>query len=142
MDPNREFLSEIARNARMGKEASVLLLDKVEDEQMRKEITQRKAEYSDLEQRADNLLSDSGTQPKPLPAKSKVGLWMGMQMETLADKSTSHIAEIMMQGSNMAVIELTKDKKKFSGANQETMEWADAFLAMEEGGIQRMKEFL
>ena len=142
MDPNTEFLSEIARSARMGKEATVFLMDKVEDEQMRKEIAQRKTEYSDLEQRADDLLSNSGTQPKPLPVTSKAGLWMGMQMETLTDKSTSHVAEIMMQGSNMAIIEMTKNKKRFAGAEQETMELADAFLAVEEGGMQRMKEFL
>ena len=35
MDENKEFLSEIARSARMGKEATVVLLDKVEDEQLR-----------------------------------------------------------------------------------------------------------
>ena len=142
MNQNQEFLSEIARSARMGKEATVLLMDKVEDEQMRREIAQRKTEYGDLEKRADDLLSNSGAQPNPLPATSKAGLWMGMQMETLMDKSASHVAEIMMQGSGMAVIEMTKNKKRFSGAAQETMELADAFLAMEEGGIQRMKEFL
>lgn len=142
MDHNKEFLSEIARSARMGKEATVVLLEKVEDEALRKEISQRKAEYSDLEHRADDLLSNSGVQPNPLPAMSKAGLWMGMQMETLTDRSDSHIAEIMIQGSGMGIIEMTKNKKKFHEAAQETMDLADSFLAMEEGGIQRMKEFL
>ncbi|MDO4740467.1 MAG: hypothetical protein Q4A66_07350 [Eubacteriales bacterium] len=142
MDHNKEFLSEIARSARMGKEAAVVLLEKVQDEGLRREIGQRKAEYSELEHRADDLLADSGTQPEPLPAMSKAGLWMGMQMETLADKSDSHIAEIMIQGSNMGIIEMTKNKKRFAQAAQETMALADSFLAMEEGGVQRMKEFL
>ena len=142
MDQNREFLSEIARSARMGKEATVVLMDKVTDEQMRREIAQRKAEYSDLEHRADDLLAQTGTQPEPLPMMSKAGLWMGMQMETLTDKSDSHIAEIMIQGSGMGIIEMTKNKKRFSGAQQDTMALADDFLAMEEGGIERMKVFL
>lgn len=142
MDENKEFLSEIARSARMGKEATVVLLDKVEDEQLRREIAQRKAEYSDLEHRADDLLAGSGTQPEPLPMMSKAGLWMGMQMETLTDRTDSHIAEIMIQGSGMGIIEMTKNKKRFSGAQQTTMELADAFVASEEGAIQRMKEFL
>ena len=38
MDHNKEFLSEIARSARMGKEATVVLMDKVEDDKMRSEI--------------------------------------------------------------------------------------------------------
>lgn len=142
MDENKEFLSEIARSARMGKEATVVLLDKVEDEQLRKEIAQRKAEYSDLEHRADDLLAGSGTQPEPLPMMSKAGLWMGMQMETMTNRSDSHIAEIMIQGSGMGIIEMTKNKKRYSAAKPETMDLADAFVASEEGAIQRMKAFL
>ena len=142
MDENKEFLSEIARSARMGKEATVVLLDKVEDEQLRKEIAQRKAEYSDLEHRADDLLAGSGTQPEPLPMMSKAGLWMGMQMETMTNRSDSHIAEIMIQGSGMGIIEMTKNKKRYSSAKPETMDLADAFVASEEGAIQRMKAFL
>lgn len=142
MDQNREFLSEIARSAHMGKEATVTLMDKVSDEQMRREIAQRKAEYSDLEHRADDLLAKIGTQPEPLPMMSKAGLWMGMQMETLTDRSDSHIAEIMIQGSGMGIIEMTKNKKRFSDAQPDTMTLADDFLAMEQGGIERMKAFL
>jgi len=142
VDHNREFLAEITRSARMGKEATAVLMDKVEDETLRREISQRKAEYTDLEHRADDLLANSGADPEPLPAMSKAGLWMGMQMETLTDRSDSHIAELMIRGSGMGVIEITKDKKRFSEAKKETMDLADSFIAMEEGGIERMKRFL
>ena len=73
---------------------------------------------------------------------SKAGLWMGMQMETMTNRSDSHIAEIMIQGSGMGIIEMTKNKKRYSSAKPETMDLADAFVASEEGAIQRMKAFL
>lgn len=142
MDQNRELLSEIARSARMGREATEMLLGKVGAEQMRREIAQRKAEYTGLEQQADDLLANAGAPVEPLSATSKAGLWMGLQMNTISDKSDSHIAEMMIQGSGMGVIEMTRSKKRFPEAQQEVKELADQFLAMEEGGIQRMKAFL
>jgi len=142
VDQNIEFLSEIVRSARMGKEAAAALAEKTENDGLRREIAQRKAEYADMEQRADDLLANSGARPEPQSFAGKAGLWMGMQMETLANRSDSHIAEIMVRGSGMGIIEMTKNKKRFGGASQQTMDLADSFLAMEEGGVRRMLEFL
>ncbi len=142
MDTNTQLLLEISRSARMGKEAAQMLSDKVRSQDMRSEILQRKSEYENLEQAADDMLSDAGTQPEQTSAMGKAGLWMGLTMNTLTNQSDSHIAEIMMQGSGMGVIEMTKSLKRFPDAQQGAKDLAERFLAMEEGGIQRMKAFL
>lgn len=142
MDQNGELLCEIARSARMGREAAEMLLDKVRAEPMRKEIAQRKAEYGDLEQQADDMLADSGTKPPVVGMGSKAGLWMGLTMNTISDKSDAHIAEMMIQGSGMGVMEMVRAGKRFPQATGPAKALAQRFVEMEEGGIQRMKEFL
>lgn len=142
MDANTELLTEVSRNARMGKNAVETLIDKVGDETMRKELTSRKGEYEKLEQSANNQLSQAGIQAEPLKATDKAGLWMGLQMNTIADKSNSHIAEMMIQGSTMGVIEVTKLKNRYPNAAPEARSLADDFLSTERGGIERMRAFL
>ena len=41
-----------------------------------------------------------------------------VNIQTLTDKSSSHIAEMLMVGSNMGIINAIKNLKKYSDAEQ------------------------
>ena len=47
---------------------------------------------------------------------ARAGMWVGLEMETLADRSDAHIAEIVIQGHH-GVIEMTKALNTHDGAD-------------------------
>ena len=72
---------------------------------------------------------------------NKMMTWYGIEMRTLLDESTSKIAELLMQGTNMGIIEgkkiinhKTMDKKVHKLCTE--------YIMMQEKYLDRLKEFL
>lgn len=65
-----------------------------------------------------------------------------INIQTLTDKSTSHIAEMLIIGSNMGVIDAIKNLKKYENAKKEINELMDRLLKFEEDNIKELKEYL
>ena len=69
-------------------------------------------------------------------------MWGAIQMETLADASSEHIAEMMINGSTMGVVEMTKQLHRLPEASSGARHLAEDFLSGEQRHIDRMKEHL
>ena len=65
-----------------------------------------------------------------------------INMQTLSDKSPSHIAEMLMVGSNMGIINAIKNLKKYEHADKESLKLLKRLLRFEENNVQRLKAFL
>ena len=63
-------------------------------------------------------------------------------MNTLADKSSDHIAEMMIQGSIMGVIDMSRSLKRYSQAESSVKKLGEKLIETEENNIQQMKGFL
>ena len=66
-----------------------------------------------------------------------------INMQTLTDKSPSHIAEMLIIGSNMGVIDAIKNIKKYEQeAEANIIKLMKKLLRFEENNIQQLKKFL
>ena len=68
--------------------------------------------------------------------------WTGVQMNTMIDKSNSHIAELMVQGNLMGIIEAQKLLNHSPEMEQETKNILNDFITMQNNNIEKMKQFL
>ncbi|MCI9177162.1 MAG: hypothetical protein HFJ28_00905 [Clostridia bacterium] len=68
--------------------------------------------------------------------------WTGVQMNTMIDKSNSHIAELMTQGNLMGIIEAQKLLNHSPEMEQETKNILNDFITMQNNNIEKMKQFL
>ena len=62
-------------------------------------------------------------------------------MKTLTDQSNSKIAELLLQGTNMGIIEgrkLLNNKE----TNQEIHDLLEEFVTMQEDSVEQLKKFL
>ena len=66
---------------------------------------------------------------------------MGVDMKTLTDKSNSKIAELLLQGVNMGIIEGRRilNKKRI---NDEVEELMNNYVKMQEESVERLKKYL
>ncbi len=137
-----EFLNKIYENAHMASEAIDMLLPKVENENLSKELNEEKSEYGKFCDGCIKLLEENGARPKPQNPISKLGLWSGIQLNTLTDRSDDKIAEIMIQGNDMGVIDLTRLLKEYDNLEEKYKNLAESLISFEEESTQIMKNFL
>ena len=142
MNETIQLLQDVVRNARTGEDAVEQLLKKVENPEMRGELSVERDRYRSAAQRAERALSEAGGKPEPVGMMAKAGMWLGTQMNTLTDTSNAHIAEMVIQGATMGVIEMTKARNTYPDAGGEAAGIASDFIVMQNDIIDRQKAYL
>ncbi len=142
MDQSTELLQRTLENARMGEDALGQLLDKARDQRLREELMRQQDQYRAVVRSAESQLYAAGAVPRAKTGLARAGAWMGMEMETLMDRSPEHLADMVIQGSTMGVIEMTKARNELSDADAQAQGIASDFVAKQQDGIDRMKAFL
>ena len=142
MEATAKVAKTVSDTARMGISAIEMLLNKVESEEMREELLREKRGYEKCDRMAEEILADFGVKTEKPGALSKAGTWMGIQMDTLTDRSASHIADMLIQGSTMGIIELTRVKNENPDADKRAIKLADEYLKGEQVSVERLKAYL
>lgn len=139
---NKEFLNKIYQNAQMGSNSITYVSEKTDDTELLLQLQIQLQEYNEIASEAADALLENDNIPKEKGPFAQVGLWSSVQMNTLVDKSASHIAEMMMQGNSMGVIDMAKALRKYKNADKETVALGEKLIKTEEENFQRMKPFL
>lgn len=139
---NAEFLTKIYQNARMGCDSISYVSEKSDDEKMKQSLLNQHEKYNEIAQSATELLNENGEPAKDKSPVSKAMVWSGVQMNTLTDKSPDHIAEMMIQGSMMGVIDMSRNLKRYSDTDKPIKKLGEKLIEVEENNIQNMKTFL
>ena len=142
MNQTEKLLQSIIENGRIGEDACDQLLNKTEDMALRKELMLEKQQYAETVRDAETRLCDMGIHPQPKGMPARMSMWMGMQMNTMMDHSTPHIAEILIQGSTMGVVEITKERNAYPDADAEAHGIASNMITLQQDTIERLKSFL
>ncbi|MPN51594.1 hypothetical protein SDC9_199242 [bioreactor metagenome] len=65
-----------------------------------------------------------------------------LNIQTMMDKSPSHIAEMLITGSTMGTIDAIKNIKKYKDAEPSILELMNDLKKFEENNIEQLKAFL
>lgn len=142
MDGNTELLSFVYQNAQMGVETIDQLKDIVKDADFNRHLQAQYEEYRAILDEAGQLFKKQGTDEKGLNAFEKARTYLMISMQTLTDKSTSHIAEMMTVGSTMGVIQALRNIRKYAHAEAEILNLMNRLLRFEEQNITQLKAFI
>ena len=143
MDENEmNVLDELNKGACMGMDAIHFILDKVEDEQLKQVLNNQYKKYENVSNQICELYPKySDKEPHETNAVNKVLTWYGVEMKTLMDNSSSKIAELLLQGTNMGIIEgrkILNNKELDSKVHKIAQEYVD----MQEDAVEKLKGFL
>ena len=142
MTGNAELLNYIYQNSQMGVETIDQLIGITEDKKFKGLLQSQYNEYKTIHDSAKRMSDKFGYEEKGLGTLEKMRTGMMINMQTIADKSTSHISEMLMVGSNMGVINAVKNLKKYQDAEPEIRNLMENLLQLEENNIQELKEYL
>lgn len=99
-------LDELSKGACMGMDAIHFIMSKVKDNKLKKELNTQYEKYKSIHDKICKLYPEySEKKPHETNAMNKAMTWYGIEMKTLVDSTTSKLAELLMQGTNMGIIE-------------------------------------
>ena len=135
-------LDELCKGASMGMDAIHFVLDKVEDKALKKELNSQYQDYRKIKDEICELYPEySDKEPHETNAMNKVMTWYGIEMKTFLDKSTSKIAELLMQGTNMGIIE-GRRLLNHKNTDEEVNRIVEEYVKMQERAVEKLKTFL
>lgn len=139
---NAVFLNFIYQNTAMGVTTISQLLDIAVEEDFRKHLQKELDEYREFHEEARKLLNNHGFDEKGLTMFEKISTYLMISFQTLTDTSASHIAEMMITGSNMGILDATKHLKDADHVERDIKNLMEKLLKFEESNVQKLKEFL
>lgn len=139
---NNQLINEIYRATKMGQQAINAVLPRVSNPKLREKIESQGNAYGRIAAKSYRMLSERQVEPEKESMMQKVGLWGSVQMNTMIDRSSTHIAEMMINGSNMGITDITKKLNDLPKADAGARELAEEYLHCEEKHIESMKKYL
>lgn len=139
---NVNVLNSIYRGAETGIQAITDLIPKVKDPGFRSDLETQEREYRTISAEAVTQMQALGSSPDPVSPVKKVGMKAAVSMNTMTDITTSHLAELMIKGSNMGIVNMTKVINDYSEPKDEIAGLGNRLIQLEQQNIDRLKAYL
>ena len=145
MDENNlNVLDEVNKGATMGMDAIEFVSKKVGDPDFKKTLDLEYNKYKDISRRANNLYSDyhADKEAHETSGMTKVMTWWGVQMKTMSDQSNSNISELLLNGTNMGIVEGRRLLNQNPNINNDIKSLLNDFVKMQEDSVEKLKTYL
>ena len=142
-DINVKVLDEVNKGTTMGMDAISYVSEKVGDERFKKVLDVEYGKYNKIANRVSDIYSQySQEEPQETNKMDKMMTWYGVQMNTIKDKSNSKISELLMQGTNMGIIEGRRLLNNNPSIDNEIKQILNDFVVMQEDSVETLKKYL
>lgn len=139
---NEEILEEICKTAKMGLDATEIILPKIQQDSLKKQISAQQNGYKEIHRKAKAMLREEGYLPEQEKIGKKVMLRGSIRTNTLFDRTPSHVAEMMINGTTMGIINITKKLNRLDYADAGAKALAEDCLDRMKQDIEDLKGFL
>lgn len=143
VNQNLNILDEVNKGATMGMDAINMISEKVKDNEFKKVLETEYNKYKQIYTRVNELYNNySDKEPHETNAMNKAMTWYGIQMKTMVDDTTSKLSELLMQGTNMGIIEGRRLLNQNENADHDVKNILNDFVVMQEDSIETLKKYL
>lgn len=139
---DREVLWAIQKNAQMGMKAIDTLSDKVYDDKFALQMARDGLKYSDINDRAKEAMLDEKQEPYKSSRLQDMMLTASIHGNTLLNTSTSHIADMLIQGNSRGLSQLWKTLNRNPEAGEKSLSLARELMDFEESNTKELKKYL
>ncbi len=136
------ILNEINKGIKMGMDSISSIAEKVTDDQLKDDLQSEYNQYNEILNDVNAELGKYEEFPKELNPAQKMMGWFDIQMSTLTDDSDSKIAEMLIKGTNMGIIEGVKLLNNNPETTNEIKNILTNFIQFQENNVERLKKYL
>lgn len=143
MNANAELLNFVYENSQMGVKTLRQLLEIMNEGEFKEYLTKQLGGYEGFHRQAKDKLNENGLDEKGLTAFEKVRTYLMINVQTMMNKTDSHIAEMLVIGSNMGIVDAIKKINAYKeDAEKDIVELMENLLRFEEKNVEKLKSYL
>lgn len=142
MNGNAELLNFIYQNAEMGEDGASRVLEYSKEEEFSKALREQADGYAGIRSEAARMMNDRGMEIKRIGKMKKFTADLMMEMKTMTDTTTSHLAKMMVEGGTMGITDAIQKEKEYAQADGEVLKLMGRLRKFEERNQETMKKFL
>ena len=136
------ILNEINKGITMGMNSISSIAEKVTDAKLKDDLQYEYNQYNAILNDVNAELGKYEEFPKELNPAQKMMGWFDIQMSTLTDNSDSKIAEMLIKGTNMGIIEGVKLLNNNPETTDTIKNILTNFIQFQENNVERLKKYL
>lgn len=142
-EKNVKVLDEVSKGATMGMDAISYVSEKVGDKRFQEVLNVEYGKYKKIYDRVNDIYSEySSKEPQETNTMNKMMTWYGVQMNTMTNKSNSKISELLLQGTNMGIIEGRRLINSNKNVDEQVKKILSDFVTMQEDSVETLKKYL
>lgn len=141
-EPTIDLLGEVVKNAEMGKNVIQNILDISNDESLNTHLQRHGETYEDLKNRANAMLAVEGSPSASVGKIAKMSAKINLAVQTMTDKSTRNIAEMLINTNNLGVTDMQKALHDYPDANPGALALAQRLQSAEDQYAGELSSFL
>ena len=136
------ILNEVNKGIKMGMDSISSIAEKVTDNKLKDDLQYEYNQYNAILNDVNAELGKYEEFPKELNPAQKMMGWFDIQMSTLTDNSDSKIAEMLIKGTNMGIIEGVKLLNNNPETTENIKNILTNFIHFQENNVERLKKYL
>lgn len=118
------------------------VLDNVKSTKLISVLTSSVEMHEKIGNEIHKMLSNDGKEGKEPNAMARAMSWMKINAKMITEPTDKTIADLMTDGCNMGIKQLSSYKNQYSSAENEAVKFADKLIKEEEKLLKELKEFL
>ena len=141
-ETNTELLDEAYKNVRMASFAIDCIIDKIENKSMEDLLRKQNVYYLDMVEKLEKLSDELKHKPKDINFMLKGMSFASIKTKTMMNNETSHLAEMLVQGTTMGITDTIKAKSEYPTENHDLNNIVDSIISHEEKFVESLKDYL
>ncbi|MBQ8827132.1 MAG: hypothetical protein IJ007_08565 [Oscillospiraceae bacterium] len=142
MTDQEKILTAIRQNAEMGTSSIKQIFPAVQNSALKNELRHQLSEYSSQLNTVNRQMSNLKLKGKPISPMAKAMSAVSIKLKSAADNSTGNLAKMLVQGTNMGIIEINKALNNAETASDKLVGQAKDLLSKEQHYLDRLKAYL
>jgi ribosomal protein L32E len=138
----KKTLNQLYQICRVGMEASELILPETTGWGLRSQIKKQDENYINTSEKAAAMIKLQGTEPHSISNVTRRMMRGSIKINTFFHHSPQRISEMMINGSVMGIISMTKTMNHLEDCDLETKRLAENYVETEKQNIQALKQYL
>lgn len=138
------MLEKLYKNMSMGSDSAIKIIEKAKDTEFKKALTNQLNGYESFAEKIKERLHALGYMEKEEGMMAKMGVTIGMTMNTITDSSDSHLAQMTVEGSTMGITDTLKilRENENTSVSEAAVSLARDIISFEEKNVEKMKKFI
>ena len=142
MENNINILDELNKGCCMGVDALKIILEKVNENDFRGLLENQVKEYLNFSNKISQLYKEyTNDEIHETSKMTKMMTWYGVQKDTILDDGISNLADMLIRGTTMGIIEgrrILNNKKM----DKEVHNLCEDYVKMQEDYVEKLKKCL